>query len=127
MAKNKWVFVVEDDEFVSKAYETKFAYEDIEAKFAKDGGEALEMLREEGSNVPSIVLLDLMLPVLNGFEVLEKLKADSKWKKIPVIILSNLGQSDDQERGKELGAEEYLVKADTKMADIVEKVKGYLK
>ena len=126
MAKQKspWVFVVEDDEFVVKAYETKFAFENIPAKFAYDGKQALDMLREQGSDIPVLILLDLMLPGMNGFEVLETLKANVAWKKIPVIILSNLGQQEDKQRGLKLGADEYLVKADTKISDIVAKVRS---
>lgn len=126
MAKQKspWVFVVEDDEFVVKAYETKFAFENIPAKFAYDGKQALDMLREQGSDVPMLILLDLMLPGMNGFEVLETLKASPTWKNIPVIILSNLGQQEDKQRGLKLGADEYLVKADTKISDIVAKVRS---
>ncbi len=129
MAKPKsgWVFVVEDDEFVVKAYETKFSFENIPAKFAHDGKEALALLREQGSDVPTVVLLDLMLPVMNGFEVLEAMKANATWKNIPVIILSNLGQEEDKQRGMKLGADEYLVKADTKIADIVTRVRAYLR
>ena len=122
-----WVLVVEDDTFVNKAYQTKFAFEEIPAQFAQDGERALAILREAGSKLPSVVLLDLMMPGMNGFEVLEQMKKNAKWKSIPVIILSNLGQEEDKERGLALGAEEYLVKADTKIADIVKKVNVYRK
>jgi len=94
-----WVLVVEDDTFVSKAYQTKFTFEEIPAQFAQDGESALAMLREAGSKLPAVVLLDLMMPGMNGFEVLEQMKGSAKWKSIPVIILSNLGQEEDKERG----------------------------
>ena len=71
-------------------------------------------------------MLDLMLPKKNGFEVLEELQKDEKWKTIPVIILTNLGQESDAKRGLALGASEYLVKADTKINDIIAHVKKYL-
>lgn len=120
-----WVLVVEDDTFVNKAYQTKFTFEEIPAQFAQDGESALAMLREAGSKLPAVVLLDLMMPGMNGFEVLEQMKGSPKWKNIPVIILSNLGQEEDKERGLALGAVEYLVKADTKIADIVTKINAY--
>lgn len=128
MAKtsSNWVYVIEDDEPIVKAYEAKFTFENIRAQFAYDGIEALSKLRESGTDIPAVILLDLMLPGMSGFEILEKLKADSLWKKIPVIILSNLGQEEDKERGLKLGAVEYLVKADTRMADIVSKVRSYV-
>ncbi|OGG61248.1 hypothetical protein A3C87_01470 [Candidatus Kaiserbacteria bacterium RIFCSPHIGHO2_02_FULL_49_34] len=120
-----WVLVVEDDSFVNKAYQTKFAFEEIPAQFALDGESALDMLREAGSKLPAVVLLDLMMPGMNGFEVLEQMKGNAKWKDVPVIILSNLGQEEDRERGLKLGAVDYLVKADTKIADIVTKINVY--
>lgn len=122
-----WVLVVEDDEYIVKAYQTKFAFEEIPTKFAYDGTQALATLRESGSDIPAVVLLDLMLPGMDGFEVLEQIKSNAKWKNIHVIILSNLGQEEDIKRGVKLGADEYLVKADTKISDIIGKVRVYLK
>lgn len=121
----KWLLVVEDDPYINTAYGAKFEHEGIEARFAVDGEEAMTVLRE-ANNLPSVILLDLMLPKRNGFEVLEDLKKDSKLKSIPVIVLTNLGQETDAKRGLDLGAVEYLVKADTKILDILGKVKSYL-
>lgn len=119
----KKVLVVEDDQFLVKAYEIKLKKEGIEVWVARDGNEAISFLEREK---PNIVLLDLMLPGINGFDVLLAIRKNEKWKDVPVIILSNLGQDQDMQRGKELGASEYLVKANTKISDIVEKVKKYL-
>ena len=121
----KWLLVVEDDAYINKAYSAKFVHENIPVQFAVDGEDAMKILGS-ANTVPSLILLDLMLPKMNGFEVLEGLKKDAKFKDIPVIVLSNLGQESDVDRGKKLGAEEYLVKADTKIADILVKVKKYL-
>lgn len=118
--------IVEDDVFIDKAYRAKFAHEQIPVEAAGDGEAALELLRQKGDDLPVLVLLDLMLPKKNGFEVLTEMKGNVKWKGIPVIILSNLGQESDAQKGLALGAVEYLVKADTKITAIVEKVKGYL-
>lgn len=124
---DKWVLVVEDDIYIDKAYRAKFAHEQIPAEAVGDGEAALEILKNKGDDLPALILLDMMLPKKNGFEVLTELKANPKWKNIPVIILSNLGQEADAQKGLALGAVEYLVKADTKINTIVEKVRAYLK
>ncbi|HXK37666.1 MAG TPA: response regulator [Candidatus Paceibacterota bacterium] len=124
---DKWVLVVEDDVYIDKAYRAKFAHEQILAESVGDGEAALAILKNKSENLPSLVLLDMMLPKKNGFEVLSEMKANPKWKTIPVIILSNLGQESDAQKGLALGAVEYLVKADTKINTIVEKVRSYLR
>jgi DNA-binding response OmpR family regulator len=124
---DKWIMIVEDDVYIEKAYRAKFAHEQIVAETVGDGEAALAMLRARGDDLPSLILLDMMLPKKNGFEVLTELKANPKWKSIPVIILSNLGQESDAQKGLALGAVEYLVKADTKINTIVEKVRRYLR
>jgi putative two-component system response regulator len=120
----KLVFIVEDDVFINRAYKAKFAHEGIDVKIAEDGEKALSILK--GGDMPSLILLDLMLPNKSGFEVLEELKNDPCLKKIPVLILTNLAQEMDASRGIALGAEEYLIKADLKIEDLVNKVKQYL-
>lgn len=122
----KWLLVVEDDEYINKAYAAKFQHENIRAQFAIDGEEALKILNAAKSTPPSLILLDLMLPKRNGFDVLQDLKADEALKNIPVIVLTNLGQETDAKHGLDLGAVEYLVKADTKIVDILAKVKKYI-
>lgn len=120
----KEVFVVEDDAAIDKAYAAKFAHENIKVKIAEDGEEAMEILNK--GYLPSLILLDLMLPKKSGFEVLEEIKKDPRLKNIPVLILTNLAQEVDASRGLTLGAQEYLVKADIKIEDLVKKVKKYL-
>lgn len=123
MADKKKVFIVEDDAFLLKAYQIKFEKEGIGVEVATDGKEAIDMLK----NAPaSVVMLDLMLPGASGFEVLSAIRKDSKWKNVPVIILSNLGQSQDVEKAKTLGVTDYIIKANTRINDIVEKVKKFL-
>jgi DNA-binding response OmpR family regulator len=119
------VFIVEDDVAIDKAYEAKFAHEGIKIKIAEDGEEAIQILKK--GYMPSLILLDLMLPKKSGFEVLEEIKKDDCLKDIPVLLLTNLAQEIDASRGLALGAEEYLVKADTKIDDLVKKVRHYLK
>jgi DNA-binding response OmpR family regulator len=119
----KIVFIVEDDQFLVKAYQIKFKKEGIESWLATDGKEALNFFEKEP---PSVVLLDLMLPGLNGFEVLENIRKNEKWKNTPVLILTNLGQEQDMAKGKNLGAADYIIKANTKIDEVVQKVKKYL-
>lgn len=122
--KSPWVCIIEDDVFINKAYTSKFAHENISIKIAEDGERGMQLL--ESNDKPSLILLDLMLPKKNGFEVLEEIKKNPTLKNIPVIIMTNLGQAADAKRGLALGAIEYLVKANIKIDEIIKKVKGYL-
>jgi DNA-binding response OmpR family regulator len=120
----KTIFVVEDDQFLVRAYQIKFEKEGVNVWIAYDGKEALAMMEKD--QVPNVVLLDLILPGVNGFDVLASIRRSPTWKQVPVIILTNLGQDEDIQRGKELGAQEYIVKADVRINDVVEMVKKYL-
>lgn len=123
MPDKKKVFIIEDDAFLLKAYQIKFEKEGIEVEVATDGKEAIGMLK----NTPaSVVMLDLMLPGASGFEVLAAIRKDAKWKDVPVVILSNLGQSQDVEKAKGLGVTDYIIKANTRINDIVDKIKKLL-
>lgn len=121
----KKILAIEDDKFLIKVYQLKFEKEGFLVRIASDGKEALDFLEKD--DMPDIILLDLMLPIVNGFEVLSAIKKKEKWKNIPVIILSNLGQVSDVEKAKSLGAIEYIIKSNSKINDIVDKVKQYLK
>ncbi len=118
------VLIIEDDKFLSKIYSTKLEKEGIDADFALDGAEGLEKI---ASGKPKLVLLDLIMPKVDGFEVLETMKKDPKMKKIPVIVLSNLGQGSDVERAKKLGAKDYIIKSDTSIQEVLKKIKAHLK
>ena len=120
--KNK-ILLVEDDEFLSRAYSDGLSRAGLEVDVARDGGEAMEQVKEEK---PDLILLDLVMPTKNGFEVLEELRMDDDLKKIPVMILTNLGQDSDIEKGKNLGAIDYLIKTDLSMKEVIEKVKYHL-
>lgn len=119
----KIVFIIEDDMFLMKAYQIKFEKESISVWTATDGKEALDYLSKDP---PAVILLDLMLPGMDGFEILENFRKNDKWKTVPVIVLTNLSQAEDYEKAKAMGVDDYLVKANTKIGDIVEKVKKYL-
>ncbi len=119
----KKVMIVEDDEHISKVYEIKFAKEGIASSLARDGVEAVTKITAEK---PDVILLDLMIPKKDGFEVLTEIKKNPELVNIPVLVLSNLGQKSDQERAMVLGANEYLVKVDYPIQEVINKVKAYL-
>lgn len=123
MATMKKIAVVEDDKFLRKVYESKLPKEGFEVVSAGDGKAGVELIRKEK---PDLVLLDLIMPVMTGFEVLETLKADTKFKMPKIIVLSNLGQDEDIARSKELGAADFLIKSNLSIKEIVEKIKQYL-
>jgi len=117
------VLVVEDDLFLRGLMSQKLVREGFEVIEAVDGEEGLKMVSEKQ---PHIVLLDLILPGIGGFEVLQKIRQDENIGGIPVLILSNLGQKDDLDKAKKLGATDYLVKAHNTPGEIVDKVKSIL-
>ena len=122
--KGTQVLVIEDDPFLSKAYKVKFDHEGITTAFALDGESGLAKVKELK---PKLILLDIMLPKKNGFDLLADKNKDPSIKDIPTIILSNLGQEDDMTRGKALGAVDYVVKTSMKIQDVVVKVRQYIK
>jgi len=117
------ILTIEDDKFLLKAYKIKFSQAGFDIITATDGATGLELAKKE---MPAVILLDLMLPKMNGFEFLKKIKSDEQTKNIPVLVLSNLGQKDDRERATSLGAVEYLIKTDCKLEEIVEKIRKYI-
>ncbi|HEX8994298.1 MAG TPA: response regulator, partial [Candidatus Paceibacterota bacterium] len=119
----KKVLIIEDDEHVSHAYSIKLGMEGFDTVIADDGDLGVA---KAGSEHPDLIMLDIMLPKKNGFEVLEAIKKDPATKSIPVIVLSNLGQQSDIEKAQSLGAAEYLTKIDHSIKDIVDRVKGHL-
>jgi len=117
------ILVVEDDKFLRELIVQKLLREGYTTAEAIDGEEGLKKIKEEN---PDIILLDIILPGIDGFEVLRRAKEDEKTNDIPVIILSNLGQQEDIDKGVELGAKDYLVKAEFTPGEIVEKVRAIL-
>jgi len=114
------VFIIEDDEFLVKAYKYIFEKDGFEVFVAPDGVKALEALKGPPA---SVILLDLMLPGVDGFEVLQTLGKDERWNKVPVVILSNLSTQENIQKGKDMGAVDYLVKANTDIENVVARVK----
>ena len=120
----KKILIIEDDKFLRELISQKIAKEGFDVVEAIDGEEGLKKVKSEK---PDLVLLDLILPGIDGFEVLSKTKEDTETGLIPIIILSNLGQKDDIERGLRLGAVDYLIKAHFTPGEIIDKMKGILK
>ena len=122
--QTKTVLIVEDDVFLMSLLKNRMESEGFSVLAAKDGEEAIKVLKEIK---PDLILLDIILPGRSGFEVLEEMKSDPQIQNSPVMIISNLGQDIDIDRGKNLGALEYFVKARSSMDDVVEKVGSFLK
>lgn len=118
----KYILVAEDDPFYARIYHFKLKKEGYEVVVVGDGEELLKKARERR---PDIILTDLVMPVMNGFEVLVELSKDSVLKDVPVIVFSSLGQEGDIERAKKFGADDYFIKTDVSIHELVEKVKKY--
>jgi len=114
------ILIVEDEFFLRTVLEKKLQAEGFEVILASDGEDAIEKILKE---VPDLILLDLILPKKNGFEVLEEIKKDPYLKEIPIIVVSNLGHELDIERAKKLGVNDYLIKAHTSLDSVIEKIK----
>ncbi len=118
--KKEKILLVEDDKFLSNLLKIKLKKTGFEVVRAFNGREALIKLRE---NNIKLIILDIILPEKNGFEVMQEINQDPLLSKIPVIIISNLAQEEDVAKGKNLGAIEYFVKSKTPIDKLVEKVK----
>ncbi len=119
----KKVLIVEDDQLIFSILSRELSDAGFEVANAFDGEQAVTVTKEVQ---PDLVLLDILLPRKNGFEVLQTLKSDASVSKIPVVILSNLGQPEDIQKGRELGAIDYMVKVEFEPKQIVEKVRTLL-
>ena len=123
MSNKKSILLVEDDEFLAELYATKLNLENFEVSLAVDGEKGLKMIKELK---PDLILLDIILPKMDGFEILKNMKADPELKNIPVILLTNLSQKDEVKRGLDLGATDYLIKAHFMPSEVVKKIKQIL-
>ncbi len=120
----KKILIVEDDKFLRELIVRKLTNENYDVIEAVDGEQGLQKTKE---SKPDLVLLDLILPGIDGFEVLAQKKEDPFIAAIPVIVLSNLGQKEDVDKGLSLGATDYLIKAHFTPGEIIEKVRNILK
>lgn len=116
----KNILVAEDDRFLANAYRVKLTKAGFNVTIASDGAETVELLRK---SMPDVLILDLVMPKKDGFTVLAEVKKDPVLSKVPVIVASNLGQKEDIDKAKSLGANDYIVKTDMSLNDIIEKIK----
>lgn len=117
------VLIVEDEEFLVRALKDNLISEGYTVSIAMDGEAAFDELKKKK---PSLILLDLLLPKKNGFDVLRDVRANPEYQHIPVVILSNLGEDSEIKRALELGANDYFVKSQHPIQEVIEKVREYL-
>lgn len=120
----KTILLVEDDPFLVDIYSDKFKKAGYEADVVSDGQETLAKVKEIK---PDLVVLDLVLPHIDGWEILRQIRQDSSLNDMPVILFSNLGQRSDIEKGLALGATKYLIKSQYTPSEVVEEIKKILK
>lgn len=120
MSENKKVLLVEDDSFISGMYYAKLTGLGWAVEIAEDGEAAWNRVQQEPR--PDLVLLDVVLPKKDGFEVLQSIRKKKELADLPVILLTNLGQKPDIERGMELGADDYIIKAHYTPTEVVDKI-----
>ncbi len=119
----KKILIIEDDPFLSEMYAAKFIENNFETEVASDGKLGLVKIEEFR---PDLVLLDIVLPKMDGFEVLKKIKEKEELREIPIVLLTNLGQKNEVEKGLALGAQEYIIKAHFTPTAVVTRVKEIL-
>lgn len=123
----KTILLVEDDQFLSALLKNRLVKEGLEVTVAKDSNEAMTALQQPSGAQPDLILMDIILPGKSGFEAIELIKSNPAASRVPVIIISNLGQESDVARGKQLGVIDYFVKAQTSIDDLVRKIKEFLR
>ena len=121
---DKKILIVDDDEFLLDMYALKFKESGFEVSACRGGEEALKKIRE--GLKPNIMLLDIVMPVIDGFEVLRLLKKDKLAEGAVIVILTNLGQKEDVEKGMRMGANDYIVKAHFTPSDVVGRISSLL-
>lgn len=119
----KSILIIEDDDFFRELVRKKLSSEGFSVFEAVDGEKGIKEVKEKK---PNLILLDLLLPNVDGFEVLSQIKTDSAISSIPIIILSNLGQQEDIERGLKLGANDFLIKSQFDIDQVINKIKDIL-
>lgn len=119
MDKRK-ILIVEDDIFIRDIYKVRFEQEGFDVMLAENGLAALQKMNQGAE--PEIILLDIIMPGMDGVEVLKKLKADEKWKEIPIIMLTNISERDKVNEAMELGVKDYLIKSHFTPSEVVQKV-----
>ncbi len=119
----KTILLIEDDPFLVEIYTTKLKEEGFSMAVAIDGQEGLKIIKEKA---PDLLLLDIVLPNVNGWEILREIKRDDKLNNLKIVILSNLSQKEEIEKGMKLGAVKYLIKAHYTPSEVVKVIKKIL-
>ena len=117
------ILIIEDDPLMTRLYQKVFKFEGYDVEVASNGKRGLEKVE---SFKPSLILLDIMMPEMNGLEVLAKLKASDETKKIPVVVLTNLAGTQDAETALAKGAVKYIIKSEHEPKEVIKMIKGIL-
>ncbi|PID52654.1 MAG: response regulator [Candidatus Moraniibacteriota bacterium] len=122
--EKKMIMIAEDDAFIGDIYEVKLKDAGFDVVLANNGRDAIEKL--ESGVRPHIILLDIVMPYMDGFDVLEAINNREEWKEIPIVLLTNLSQKEDVDRGMSLGAKDYLIKSHFTPTEVLSKVEKYI-
>ncbi len=117
----KKILIIEDDRFLSSLVKARLEKEGFVVAQAFDGEEAMQGLKQDP---PALIILDLIMPKITGFEVLQAISITPQWDKVPVVVLSNLAQDSDIQKAQQLGAKEYFVKVKVSIDDVIAKIKS---
>jgi len=124
MSQNKKIVIAEDEPILIEMYKLYFERTGYEVLKAGNGRECINFVKKEK---PDIILLDILMPKLDGWEVLKQLKTDPETKQIPILVFSNLGQTQEIQKGLDLGANDYVIKSNVTPKELLEKVEGMIK
>lgn len=119
--EKKRILIVEDDNFVAEVYLAKLSEMGYETALAQNGEEGLAELKK---GKVDLILLDILMPIMNGIEMLEEVKKKEEWKNIPVILLTNIGEKESIQKVREMGVKNYLIKSHFTPAEVIEKVES---
>ncbi len=123
---SKYVLLIEDDPSLQKAYQMKFETKGIAARVVGDGKEMIQLLNQNTMELPGVVILDLLLPYVSGFEVLEEMRKTEGWHDVPVVIVSNVREEGGVQKAERLGVKKYFIKTGLNLDDAIEMISGYL-
>ncbi|MAG44755.1 response regulator [bacterium] len=121
--EKKKILIMEDDPFIARMYIKKLIKEGYTARQADNGIEGIDIMQ---TFLPDLVMLDIIMPQMDGFEVIRKLKDTKKFNKIPIVLLTNLGEKENIEKGLALGADDYIIKAHFTPEEAIARIKKIL-
>lgn len=119
--EKKKILIVEDDNFVAEVYLAKLSEMGYETVLAQNGEEGLAELKKGKID---LILLDILMPIMGGIEMLEQVKKNEEWKNIPVILLTNIGEKESIQKVREMGVKDYLIKSHFTPAEVIEKIES---